>query len=123
MKPFNLDKYFNNPSKKVVTRDGRKVKVLGTNYYCGIWSITAEVEGNDYSSYFTQDGKYSTDGDSPLDIFFAPEKKHKGWVNIYRDFHQTTAHSGNVYDTKTEAENNINKKYDYIATVKIEWEE
>lgn len=31
MKSFNLQEYFKNPSQKVVTRDGRKVRILCTD--------------------------------------------------------------------------------------------
>ena len=44
MKPFNLKEYLKNPSRKVVTRDGRKVtKVLCTNAK-GRFPIVALVE-------------------------------------------------------------------------------
>ena len=31
MKPFNLEEYLANPSKKVVTRDGRKIRIICTD--------------------------------------------------------------------------------------------
>ena len=31
MKQFNLDEYLQNPSRKVVTRDGRKVRIVCTD--------------------------------------------------------------------------------------------
>ena len=41
MKQFNLEEYLNNPSKKVVTRDGRAVKIYCTDYIdkCGLVGI------------------------------------------------------------------------------------
>ena len=31
MKPFNLDEYLKNPSRKVTTRDGRNVRIVCTD--------------------------------------------------------------------------------------------
>ena len=56
MKQFNLEKYLNNPSMKVVTRDGRNVKILCTNYYLGNQCVIAEIEGIDRSFSFNQYG-------------------------------------------------------------------
>ena len=81
MKQFNLEEYLANPSKKVVTRDGRSVKIHCTNYI-GAQKIIAQVEGNDYSSAFSNDGRFIVGDESRCDLFFAPEK-HEGWVNIY----------------------------------------
>ena len=76
MKQFNLEEYLKNPSKKVVTRDGRSVKIHCTNYI-GAQKIIAQVEGNDYSSDFSNDGRFVIGKESPRDLFFAPEK-HEG---------------------------------------------
>ena len=52
MKPFNLEEYLKNPKMKVVTRDGRKVTILCTNY--STKPIIAEIEdlGHSYSFFF-----------------------------------------------------------------------
>ena len=121
MKAFNLEEYLKNPSKKVVTRDGRNVTIHCTNYI-GKQHIIAQVEGNDYSTSFYEDGRYAIDrADSHLDLFFVTEE-HEKWINIYRD--TTGVSSGEVlYDSREEAEE-VGKicKY-YVATVKVEWEE
>ena len=117
MKAFNLEEYLKNPSKKVVTRDGKNVKIHCTNYI-GAQHIIAQVEGNDYSSSFYEDGRYTIDRDeSHLDLFFAPEK-HEGWVNVYRDFDDVMC--GSVFATEEDAKCNAKTA---IATVRIEWEE
>ena len=60
MKPFNLEEYLKNPSKKVVTREGRTVKIYCTNF-SSCQPIIAEIEGhNTYHSY-TKDRKYYND--------------------------------------------------------------
>ena len=121
MKAFDLEEYLKNPSKKVVTRDGRNVTIHCTNYI-GKQHIIAQVEGNDYSTSFYEDGRYANDrDDSRLDLFFAPEK-HEKWINIYRDTKGVS--SGAVlYDSQEEAEE-VGKSYPhYVATAKVEWEE
>ena len=127
MKPFNLEEYLANKSKKVVTRDGRDVKILCTNYYLGNQYVIAEVVDIDRSFSFNQYGvQYGTTSDSPLDLFFAPEK-HEGWINIYRGKDGLIV--GNVvFASKEEAEES--KRHCcgftqdlYLKTAKIEWEE
>ena len=117
MKPFNLEEYLKNPSRKVVTRDGRKVTIHCTNYI-GEQHIIAQVEGNDHSFSFYEDGRYANDRtEHHIDLFFAPEK-HEGWVNVYRDFDDMMC--GSVFATEEDAKC---KAQTAIATVKIEWEE
>ena len=117
MKPFNLEEYLKNPSRKVVTRDGRKVTIHCTNYI-GAQHIIAQVEYRDYSTSFYEDGRYANDRDeSHLDLFFAPEK-HEGWVNVYRCLDDMMC--GSVFTTEEDAKCNAETA---IATVKIEWEE
>ena len=125
MKPFNLEEYLANPSRKVVTRDGRNVKIHCTNYYLGNQCIIAEVEGFDSSYSFNNRGLlYGTMNDSPLDLFFAPEK-HEGWVNIYKEWSEGSDRSlgARIYPTKEDAKKEGNKWSNYVTTTKIEWEE
>ena len=128
MKQFNLEEYLKNPSRKVVTRDGRNVKIHCTNYI-GAQHIIAQVEGHDYSTSFYEDGKYTRDrDDSHLDLFFAPEK-HEGWVNIYKAAIprntlgcMVTRYVGSsIWPTEEAAKTAADA--DDIVTIKIEWEE
>ena len=117
MKQFNLEEYLNNPSKKVITRDGRNVTIHCTNFN-SCQPIIAQIEGHNSSHSFTRDGKYCIDDRNlPYDLFFAPEK-HEGWVNVYRDFDDMMC--GSVFATEEDAKCNAKTA---IATVKIEWEE
>ena len=118
MEQFNLEEYLKNPSKKVVTRDGRSVKIHCTNYI-GAQKIIAQVEGKDYSSAFSNDGRFIVGDESSCDLFFAPEK-HEGWVNIYRA--RGYCYGGSViYPTEVAAKAAADP--DPVATIKIEWEE
>lgn len=120
MKQFNLDKYLANPSRKVVTRDGRAVKIYCTNFGSGP-HIIAEIEGTNRSESFTKDGSfYYGDHPSINDLFFAPERK-EGWINLYKDDRGYIS-TGSVYTSKEEAGTQVGRG-DYLTTIKIEWEE
>ena len=123
MKQFNLGEYLKNPSMKVGTRDGRNVKILCTNYYLGNQCVIAEIEDIDRSFSFNQYGQqYGNIEDSPLNLFFE-EEKHEGWINIYRTEGDESVYTTNVYNSKEEAEDAGRGEEDYLATIKIEWEE
>lgn len=116
MKQFNLDEYLKNPSRKVITRDGRNVTIHCTNF-AGERPIIAEIEGLNTSIAFTNDGRFDYIGD----LFFAPEK-HEGWVNIYR--HSVNSNDPYCFDVIYASEEEA-RHYgsSACATVKIEWEE
>lgn len=125
MKQFNLEEYLANPSKKVVTRDGRSVRIICTDRKTkNDYPIIALIEGfggdEDFLCY-RRDGKWPSC--KKVDLFFAPEK-HEGWINIYRaDDVKCIATDKYVYRSEIDAINGIAGNKDYIATVKIEWEE
>ena len=117
MKQFSLEEYLKNPSKKVVTRDGRSVKIHCSNYI-GAQHIIAQVEGNDYSSAFSNDGRFIVCEESRCDLFFA--EKQEGWINIYKA--RSYCYGGSViYPTEVAAKAAADP--DPVATIKIEWEE
>ena len=123
MKPFNLEEYLKNPSRKVVTRDGQSVKIHCTDFDDNEYPIIARVEGTLVSTSFTKDGKYlKSNGDSKYDLFFAPEQ-YEGWVNVFLDA-DNDGYVGNwIYNSKEEAEERGKKRSGYKTTTKIEWEE
>ena len=47
MKQFNLEEYLKNPSRKVVTRDGRNVRIICTDKRGTNFPIVALVECED----------------------------------------------------------------------------
>ena len=121
MKQFNLDEYLKNPLKKVVTRDGRDVRIICTDYY-GEKPIIARIEESEYSYSFCEDGRFFTYGEpSDCDLFFAPEK-HGGWMNLYK-WGKTRYPGKLVYPTKEEAKHTAVLNKDYVDTVRVEWEE
>ena len=77
MTPFNLDEYLKNPSKKIVTRDGREAEIVGT-HTTGDYPVTVSIESTffkDKISYrCTKDGKCYKGILSEVDLFFVPEE-------------------------------------------------
>ena len=124
MKEFSLEEYLKNPERKVVTRDGRKVRILCTDRK-GDTPIIALVydanDGQEYGYAFYSDGKFFRDGNEESDLFFAPEK-HEGWMNLYkRDF--GLVQGDLVRDSEEAAKKIAAGDEDYITTIKVEWEE
>ena len=129
MKQFNLEEYLKNPDSEIVTRDGRKVRILCTDRK-GDTPIIALVndanDGQEYGYAFYSDGKFFRDGGDELDLFFAPEK-HEGWINIFRG--KDNPFTGNIiFASKEEAEESGRHccgftKDLYMTSAKIEWEE
>lgn len=127
MKAFSLKEYLKNPERKVVTRDGRGVRIRCTDRRGTDQPIVALVETSTRKSEnilsYREDGKYSPVGsrssvESNLDLFFAPEK-HEGWINVYVGPITGVV----VYKTEEDAKHGANADAKIIATIKIEWEE
>ena len=128
MEQFSLEKYLANPSRKVVTKDGRRVRIICTDRNINNFPIVALIQlyndSDEEVFTYTKDGKRRVDESTRYDLFFAPEK-HEGYVNVYRSLDKDCAYYlGNIYNSKAEAEDTRkNKKFKYIDTIKIEWEE
>ena len=116
MKQFSIEEYDKNPNQKVVTRDGKPVKILCTNLISDK-PVVAQIEGTEYSRSYTKDGKCSFCQDSIDDLFFKPEK-HEGWVNIFPN-----NIIGGIYESEEEAKKAAFWSSCPFTTIKIEWEE
>lgn len=120
MKQFNLMEYLANPSRKMVTRDGRNVTIHCTNYQ-GFFPVIAEIEGLNTSMAFSISGVYGHVQDSVYDLFFATEK-HEGYACVH--FNEGIYYlDDTIYSSKEEALLESKKWGDFVATVKVEWEE
>ena len=126
MKQFDLKEYLANPSRKVVTRNGRNVRIVCTDKRDLNFPIVALIEtipgGEEVTHSYTKDGRHYTDCSDIFDLFFAPEK-HEGWINVYRYSDGGHAYAGAVYDSKEDAEKRKIIDENYVTTIKIEWEE
>ena len=84
MRQFNLEEYLKNPSRKVVTRNGKNVRIICTDAKF-IRPIVALIESNgaDAIQFYYPNGK-TTDSigilaalRTPIDLFFAPKKRDR----------------------------------------------
>ena len=131
MKQFNLQEYLANPNRQVVTRDGKKVRIVCTDRAGSttkpIVALITLPNGDEIVKCFWEDG-IETRGveENIYDLFFVPEK-HEGWINIY--FGKDGPISGNIiFNSKKEAEESGRHccgftKDLYITSIKIEWED
>ena len=126
MEQFSLEKYLANPSRKVVTRDGRRVRIICTDRNINNFPIVALIQlyndSDEEVFTYTKDGKRRVDESTRYDLFFAPEK-HEGWINVYRYSDGGHAYGGAVYDSKEDAEKRKTIDENYVTTIKIEWKE
>ena len=123
MKPFNLKEYLKNPNRKVVTRDGRNVKIICTNFDSEKYPIIGEIKGYGYPAIYDEEGYAPcSDYDNSTDLFFAPEK-HEGWINLYRNEDGISWISPNYFKSKEEAEKEGKAYTCSVTTIKIEWED
>ena len=117
MKSFSLEEYLKDPSRKIVTRDGRPVRIICTDAK-GICPVVGLVAYENYELAFNvmKDGRI----DGILDLFFATEK-HEGWVNVYKSESDWSL-GASIWQTEEEAKKWVGAA-DYATTIKIEWEE
>ena len=123
MKAFSLEEYLKNPSKKLVTKEGKTVKRILCTDARGGYPVIALVDCGDYDSAFsyTKDGKHIEYKSSSSDLFFAPEK-HEGYACVH--FNDGIYYlNDTIFSSKEEAYVESKKWGDFVATVKVEWEE
>jgi len=120
MSKFNLEKAM--AGAPVVTRGGQKAVIVNgvsTREDFGDFVAVVNVNGRAQVFEIWNDGRYyTTKGEeSVYDLFMAPVKR-EGWVNVYKESRTSV---GAVF--KTEEEARATAVDDYVATVKIEWDE
>ena len=122
MKQFSVEEYLKN-KRDLVTRDGRKARILCCDLKNDPYTIVAAVmQGKvEMSLTYTKQGKASLVRDSPVDLFFAP-KKHERWANVYQNS-RGDIYFGQVHFSEEGAKNVIAPFDTYIKTIKVEWEE
>ena len=124
MKQFSLEEFKKNPNRKVVTRDGRKVRIICTDAVNShpIVGLIEQRNGLNSTCNFNADGTVNKNRKHGKDLLFAPMKR-EGWVNLFS--HPYGLNTGHIYETKEEAMLRIGDrpKDHYVGTVKITWEE
>lgn len=126
MKPFDLEAA--KAGKPVCTRDGRKVRILCYDLKGAEYPIVALVEAHDYLdesiSTYDRNGRFDHDRENKNDLMMLSWKK-EGWVNVYKSYNvgKKIPCMASIYPTKEEAKKSSVVGFDYVDTVKIEWEE
>lgn len=129
MEQFSLKKYLKNPDRKVVTRDGRDVRIICTDRKgkCPIVGLVKADDDSEILISIRENGcEMNENSISCFDLFFVPTK-HVGWTNVYKNsFGQLLLGSNFPYETEEEARTDsvTDSKYEiYCGTVRLEWEE
>lgn len=121
MKQFDLDEYISDPSKKVITRDGKDVRILCTDKKDENYPIVALIDtdnGEELYSY-TKRGTTVLGRYKSKDLFFAPVK-YIGWMNVV---HGGCGFEGNIiFSSKEDAERMAKMNELCVATIKVEFE-
>ena len=120
---FNLKEYLKNPKRKVVTRDGRDVKIIRIDKK-GYYPVMGLLNSNfkEWHTY-TKDGKQVIGEDSDADLFFFSEK-HEGWINLLRSScGEVFIATNHPYKDEKTAKWEVSDRSDVVATCKITWEE
>lgn len=125
MKQFDIEEYLKNPKQRIVTRDGRNVRIICTDRRTDEDDRPIVALVDSYASeeliLCHKDGKHFCNSNSEDDLFFKP-KAHIGWLNLYRSDNKIAI--GTVFPIKSEKEAKMaSEDKDYVATCKIEWEE
>lgn len=133
MEQFSLGKYLADPARKVVTRDGRPVRIICTDMknetehpIVGLISKIVK-NGKEVEALldFSAKGDFYVDaGESSYDLFFAPKKQSR-WVFLFYNFDGTLTTSV-PYKTREEAEREMKvcgKANGGFALTEITWEE
>ena len=139
MKPFNLKTYLENPSRKVITRDGRPVRIVSTNAnlfspgpdatkfpVVALITVSSAKRGKrpneEILNCYNANGNIIPGRNDRSDLFFETVKVY-GWVNIYTSKFSGEATTGSICKTKEEALSLIDGRDNYLDTIYIEWEE
>ena len=139
MKPFNLKTYLENPSRKVITRDGRPVRIVSTNAnlfspgpdaskypVVALIKVSSANRGKrpneEILNCYNADGNIIPGRNDRSDLFFETVKV-SGWVNIYTSKISGDTTTGSICKTKEEALSLIDGRDNYLDTIYIEWEE
>ena len=123
MKQFNLQEYLAHPERKVVTRDGRPVRIICTDSDAEAGPIVAIVTMDDKKkrvlNYYENGTFFALDSSSVDDLFFAPNIV-KRWGIVYRKAER-------LFDTREEAEKWMEEADEgekkFCSVCKVEWEE
>lgn len=126
---FSLEEYLKDPLRKVVTRDGREVRIEctdmdGINGMVIVGLVRDSLTCKERPLTWTKEGQYFVQGgETNSDLFFEDSKDplvRRGWVNVYKSPGGEII-LGGVRKSKEEAEQA--NQGDSIDTIEISWKE
>lgn len=127
MEQFSLSEYHKNPTRPIVTRDGRSVRIICIDRDHKKYPIVALMQRNGMEGVYSymEDGMFLSGTPNSRDLFFAPEQKTKkvGWMNVckYGDDKHFSLVGGVIHPTREQA---LTERPDYVVdTIQIKWEE
>ena len=126
MKQFNLQEYLANPNRKVVTREGKNVRIVctdraGLNTKPIVAMITLP-NGDEVIKTFWDNGIETAGSEDKNDLFFTSEKR-EGWIVINKWPDGVRDTNGIIYHTKLDIPDIPPESMQLVAPIKIEWEE
>jgi len=123
LKPFDLEAA--KAGKPVCTRDGRKARIICFDAKCNKPIVALIYDCNKETVLqYLENGRFFVDQIDKYDLMMLPQKK-EGWVNVYKSYNvgKKIPFMASIYPTKEEAKKSSVVGFDYVDTVKIEWEE
>ena len=123
LKPFDLEAA--KAGKPVCTRDGRKARIICFDAKCNKPIVALIYDCNKETVLqYLENGRFFVDQIDKYDLMMLPQKK-EGWVNVYKSYNvgKKIPCIASIYPTKEEAKKSSVVGFDYVDTVKIEWEE
>ena len=123
LKPFDLE--VAKAGKPVCTRDGRKARIICFDAKCNKPIVALIYDCNKETVLqYLENGRFFVDQIDKYDLMMLPQKK-EGWVNVYKSYNvgKKIPCMASIYPTKEEAKKSSVVGFDYVDTVKIEWEE
>lgn len=123
MKPFDLEAA--KAGKPVCTRDGRKARIICFDAKCNKPIVALIYDCNKETVLqYLENGRFFVEQIDKYDLMMFPQKK-EGWVNVYKSYNvgKKIPCMASIYPTKEEAKKSSVVGFDYVDTVKIEWEE
>lgn len=123
LKPFDLEAA--KAGKPVCTRDGRKARIICFDAKCNKPIVALIYDCNKETVLqYLENGRFFVDQIDKYDLMMLPQKK-EGWVNVYKSYNvgKKIPCMASIYPTKEKAKKSSVVGFDYVDTVKIEWEE
>ena len=124
LKPFDLNAA--KAGKPVCTRDGRKARIIcfDRKSETPITALVTEIDGMESVYSYPNNGIWdSPENTNGCDLMMLTERK-EGWVNVYKEIEGEYYTDKIIHKTeKVALDAACLNSYNYIGTVKINWEE